>query len=137
LLAVGALVAGWALSTVRPANFGISRMTGAPYIVDETTVRNQFLVRILNKRSEPARFVVHVTDLPKGVRQTGFEQMVSVGPLEESVQPLILQQDRRSYVGPFEFDVRVEGLDDRFHLDQDVEFLGPEARLLREEEEKK
>jgi polyferredoxin len=137
LLVVGALVAGWALSTVRPANFGISRMTGAPYFVDETTVRNQFLVRILNKRSEPARFVVHVTDLPKGVRQTGFEQTVSVGALEESVQPLILQQDRRAYVGPFEFDVRVEGIDTGFHLDRDVEFLGPEARLLREEEEKK
>ncbi|MEY4940159.1 MAG: hypothetical protein RIQ93_1894, partial [Verrucomicrobiota bacterium] len=33
LLLVGALVATWALSTVRPANLGVTRMTGAPYIV--------------------------------------------------------------------------------------------------------
>ena len=50
LLLVGASVATWALTTVRPANFGVTRMTGAPYVIDAAAVRNQFLVRIVNKR---------------------------------------------------------------------------------------
>jgi polyferredoxin len=137
LLLVGASVATWALSTVKPANFGVTRMTGAPYIIDETTVRNQFLVRLVNKRSEPARFVLYVSRSPVEVRQTGFETTVEVEPLGELVQPLVLQQPRAAYAGPFRFEIRIEDAARTFHLDREVEFLGPEARLLREEEARK
>lgn len=133
LLLVGASVATWAISTVKPANFGLTRMTGAPYIVDATDVRNQFLVRIVNKRSVPARFNVCLDRVPEGLRQTGFEQVVEVGPLGELVQPLILQQARGSYQGPFHFAVHVEDVDGKFTLVKPVEFLGPEASLLRED----
>ncbi len=133
LLLAGASVATWAISTVKPANFGLTRMTGAPYIVDATDVRNQFLVRIVNKRSVPARFNVCLDRVPEGIRQTGFEQVVEVGPLGELVQPLILQQPRGSYTGPFHFAVHVEDVDGKFTLVKPVEFLGPEASLLRED----
>ena len=137
LLVIGATVATWALSTVRPANFGITRMTGAPYIVDDTTVRNQFLVRIVNKRNAPARFALRLNRAPVGVRPIGFEAVVEVGPLGELVQPLVLQQPRAVYAGPFRFEVRVEDTAGTFHLEREVEFLGPEARILREEERRK
>ncbi len=137
LLLVGASVATWALSTVRPANFGVTRMTGGPYVIDAGSVRNQFLVRIVNKRNEPARFLVRLEDVPKTVRKIGFEEVLEVGPLGEVVQPLVLQQARGAYTGPFHFEVRVEDAAGRFHLERAVEFLGPEARLLREEEEEK
>jgi cytochrome c oxidase accessory protein FixG len=137
LLLVGASVATWALSTVKPANFLVVRMTGAPYIVDDTTVRNQFFVRLVNKRNEPVRFVLHVNRTPAGVRLSGFDAPVEVGPLGEVVQPLILQQPRAAYTGPFYFEVRVEDAAGRFHLEREIDFLGPEARLLREEEEEK
>ncbi len=134
LLLAGAGVASWAISTVKPANFGLTRMTGAPYIVDEQNVRNQFLVRIVNKRSVPARFNVCLDQIPEGLKQTGFDTVVEVGPLGELVQPLILQQPRARYTGPFKFGVHVEDDDGKFTLKREVEFLGPEARLLREEE---
>ncbi len=137
LLLIGAIVATWGLSTVKPANFGVTRMTGSPYIVDDTTVRNQFLVRIVNKRNEPARFTVDVEHLPEGVRRIGFDGIVELGALGELVQPLVLQQPRRSYTGPFRFEIRVEDEAETFHLERDVDFLGPEARLLREEEAQK
>jgi polyferredoxin len=137
LLLVGASVATWALSTVRPANFGVTRMTGAPYIIDDSSVRNQFLVRLVNKRNEPARFVVHVNRAPADLRQTGFEATVEVGPLDELVQPLVLQQSRGAYIGPFRFEIRIEDAAGTFHLEREIEFLGPEARLLREEEAQK
>ena len=128
-------VASWAISTVKPANFGVTRMIGAPYIVDVTAVRNQFLVRIVNKRNVPARFRVGLERTPADFIRTGFDTAVEIGPLGELVQPLVLQQPRANYTGSFHFVVRVDDTEGRFHLAREVEFLGPEARLLREEEE--
>ena len=135
LLLVGAAVASWAISTVKPATFGVTRMTGAPYIVDATSVRNQFLVRVVNKRNAAARFIVRVDDAPSGTQQVGFESAVEIGPLGEIVQPLILRQSRDRYSGPFHFEIRVNDAANTFHLERDVEFVGPEARLLREDED--
>lgn len=137
LLLVGAGVATWAISTVKPANFGVTRMTGAPYIVDEGTVRNQFLVRIVNKRNVPAQFVVRIDHTPDGIKQTGFEQVVQIGAMGELVQPLILQQPRATYHGPFHFRIGVEEASGKFKLHREAEFLGPEARLLKEDEDEK
>ncbi len=137
LLAVGASVAVWALSTVRPANLGVTRITGAPYVVSADSVRNQFLVRIVNKRNAPARFVVRLPDAPADLVQNGFAAPVEVAPLGEIVRPLVLQRPRASYTGPFYFTVRVQDEAGNFSLERKMEFLGPEARLLREEEEER
>jgi polyferredoxin len=134
LLCIGAAVATWALSTVRPASFGVTRIPGAPYIVDAETVRNQFLVRLVNKRPEPATFVLTVAHLPENIRLSGFEQPVVVAAMGEEVRPLILQQLRANYTVPFKFTVQVRDRDGKYQLAREVEFLGPEARLLREEE---
>jgi len=133
LLLIGASVATWAISTVHSASFGVTRMTGAPYIVDSANVRNQFLVRIVNKRSEPARFNVRVDGAPTGASTIGFESAVEVGPLGEIVQPLIIQQPRDTYAGPFHFEVHVADEAQSFDLKRAVDFLGPEAQLLRGE----
>ena len=135
LLFVGAAVTGWALSTVKPAAFSVTRIIGAPYIVDANSIRNQFLVRIVNKRNEPVRFVLRAEGLPGHARQIGFNAPVEVPPLGEIVQPLVLLQPRRDYAAPFNFKVHLADAAQTFHLDRAVEFLGPEARLLREEEE--
>lgn len=135
LLLVGAGVATWALSTVKPANFGVTRMIGAPYIVDETTVRNQFMIRVVNKRSTPAEFHLEIAGAPAGIRQVGAAGAMVVPPLGEAVQPLILQQPRKDYTGPFAFLVRVHDKETTFTLSREVEFLGPEARLLRERDD--
>ena len=132
LLCVGAAVATWALSTVHSAAFSVTRMIGAPYIVDSTSVRNQFLVRIVNKRNEPEKFVLRVDNTPPGVHSIGFENAVEVDALGELVQPLIIQQPRDSYSGPFAFKVHVDDEANTFDLERDVDFLGPEARLLKE-----
>ncbi|MDP3070609.1 MAG: cytochrome c oxidase accessory protein CcoG [Opitutaceae bacterium] len=134
LLAVGAAVATWALSTVRPANLGVTRITGAPYIVSADHVRNQFLLRIVNKRNAPQRFVVELRRAPAGFVQHGFNAPLEIPALGEIVQPLVLQQPRAGYTGPFDFAVRVRDEAGTFFLERTVEFIGPEARLLREEE---
>jgi cytochrome c oxidase accessory protein FixG len=134
LLAIGAGVATWALSTVRPANLGVTRMIGAPYIVDSRFVRNQYLVRIVNKRAEPERFVLDVDSQRTDLRVSGFSGPVEVPALGEIVQPLVLQEPRSTYTGRFPFLVRVRDAEGRFELDRRAVFLGPDVRLLREDD---
>jgi polyferredoxin len=132
LLLIGMGVAAWALSTLKPASVGITRMTGAPYFVDPHSVRNQFLVRLINKHATPVSFVVGIeTDLP--VSQTGLTEPVTVAPLGEEVRPLVLLVPRDAYAGPFKFTVRVRTLEQAFTTGREVEFLGPDAYLLKED----
>jgi cytochrome c oxidase accessory protein FixG len=137
LLLFGAAAAAFAFSTVRPANFSVYRMSGAAYFVGPEVVRNQFMVRLVNKRSAPAGFTVTATGLPPRVRQAGFTLPVTLGSLEESINPLVLVIDRKDYTGPFKFTVRVEDAAHTFTLAREVEFMGPDARLLLEEDHEK
>ena len=134
LLLIGACVATWAISTLKPVNMGITRITGAPYFVDDHALRNQFLVRLINKRSTPTEFVVKV-EAPVPVSQSGLTEHLVVAPLGEEVRPLILRVPRTNYEGPFTFTLIVTDVDDSFEVSREVEFLGPDAYLLREDNE--
>ncbi len=134
LMLVGATVATFAFSTVKPMNFLVYRMSGAAYFVGPAEVRNQFLVRLVNKRTVPATFTLVTAGLPAGVRQTGFGSPVTIEPLAESVSPLVLLVDRRNYAGPFKFTVLVQDAGRAFTLAREVEFMGPDANLLEEED---
>ena len=133
LLLAGAGVGAWALSSVRPASFGITRMTGAPYFVEAGAVRNQFLVRVVNKRNAPARFRIELPDAPADLRRTGLEEEFEVAPLGEVVRPLVLQQDRARYGGLFHLRVELRDAARTFRLNREVEFLGPETGVPRGE----
>lgn len=135
LLIAGAAVASWGFSTVKPANFTVTRMIGAPYVVDAVSVRNQFLVRIVNKRNASSNFVICLEQAPTGLSRVGGDGEIEVGPLGEVVKPLIVVQPRAVYAGPFHFVVRLEDRARTFHLEREVEFVGPEARLLHEDAE--
>jgi len=130
LLLAGIGVASWALSTVRPAAMSVTRMVGAPFYLDTQGVRNQFMLRIVNKQTEAVRFIVEVDELPDGVVRSGFEGLVEVAPLGEIVQPLVLSQPRERYEGQFHFIVRLSDDRNSFKLSKEAEFVGPEAKLL-------
>jgi len=137
LLLVGAAVATYAFSTVKPASFLVYRMSGAAYFVDHQDVRDQFLVRIVNKHSAPATFTVRMTGLPAGVEARGFTEPVTLPALGEQVTPLVLVVNRRDYTGPFAFTVTVEDAARTFALARTVEFLGPDPKLLEDEDREK
>ena len=137
LLCVGVAVATFAFTTVKPANFLVFRTGGASYFVGPEDVRNQFMVRLVNKRTVPATFIVSSEGLPDGLHQSGFELPVTLAPMAESVSPLVLVASRRDYHGPFKFTVRVRDAARTFTLAREVEFMGPDARLLEEDEHEK
>lgn len=134
LLFIGVGVSAWALSTLKPATVGITRITGAPYFVDAEVLRNQFLVRLINKRSGPTEFIVSVT-APVPVEQSGLVAPLTVGSLVEEVRPLILRVPRETYEGPFTFTLKVTDREGSFEVTREVEFLGPDAQLLKEDNE--
>ena len=69
------------------------RLGGKPAI-DAAAVRNQFLVRIVNKHAAAATFTVTAGQLPAGVTLTGFEAPVTVGPLGEEAVGFAAQLPR-------------------------------------------
>jgi hypothetical protein len=81
-------------------------------------------------------------ELPRGSRariilklvNTGFTAPVTLPPLGESVSPLVLVINRKDYGGPFDFTVEVSNAGRTFTLSRSVEFMGPDARLLEEED---
>jgi cytochrome c oxidase accessory protein FixG len=126
LLCLGASVATWAFSGVKPAFMGATRMIGAPYYVDGTTVRNQFLVRIVNKRNAPMDLVLTAKDLPPDAQVHGIESKVHMKPLGEEIRPIIVAQPRSSFTGGYTFVVQASDEDETFHIARSMEFLGPE-----------
>jgi cytochrome c oxidase accessory protein FixG len=137
LLLIGATVAAFAFSSVKPANFLVYRTGGAAYFVGTEEVRNQFMVRLVNKRTEGATFIVSTEGLPHDVHQSGFETPVTLASQAESVGPLVLLIERKEYHGPFKFTVRVRDAAGTFTLAREVEFMGPDAHLLEEDEHEK
>lgn len=137
LLCIGIAVATFAFSTVKPASMIVFRMSGAAYFVDRDDVRNQFMLRIVNKRNVPVTFVVKLTGVPAGITQNGFMAPVTIAPLAEQVSPLVLTSDRGHYSGPFKFTVTVQDQQQTLTLAREIEFLGPDARLLEEEDREK
>lgn len=132
LLVVGLAVATVAISSVRPANLGVTRMTGAPYVVGPDVVRNQFLVRVVNKRDTVQRFRLELPGVPAELVRSGFEGVVEIGPLGEQVLPLVLQMPRQNYTGRFHLELVLHEVEGTFSLRRQAEFVGPDPRLLRE-----
>jgi cytochrome c oxidase accessory protein FixG len=66
LLLLGTTAASIAISTLRSATVSLTRMTGSPYFVENGNLRNQFLLRILNKRADSSIFTLSVEgDVPE------------------------------------------------------------------------
>lgn len=88
LLGVTALSFG--ISTLRFANVSVTRMSGPPYFVDGTQLRNQFLLRLVNKRARVARFEIGWEgSVPRGLRLQG-DLKEEIARWGEKQTPLVL-----------------------------------------------
>lgn len=131
LLLIGATVALLSFSTVRPVDVSIVRMGGRPYFITTDTVRNQFNLRLINKHDTALSLHFTLEGAPAGMQLVGTNDTVVLTPGEETVLPMVVQQDRGIYTGPANVTLRVTGTDKSFTLPLKIEFLGPNAELLR------
>ncbi len=128
---VGIAVMLFSFSRVQPFEATVSRMTGQPYFVTEEVIRNQFQIRLVNKRNESAAFRVFVEDPPPGMELAGWGEVMRLDPYEERTRPLILVQPREDYTGRARLDILIESEDGRHSLRRRAEFVGPDPRVFQ------
>jgi cytochrome c oxidase accessory protein FixG len=122
LLGAGALT--MATATLKAAAVGLTRVTGIPYVVESGMVRNQFLVRVLNKRNAPVTYQVEVLDGPPSLHWSGAEGGIVVAPLGEEIRTLVLTLPRADLKAELSIRFRIIG-DDHTVIERSATFLGP------------
>ncbi len=134
LLLVGMTVATFSILSVRPANMGVTRMVGSPYVVSQDSVRNQFLVRVVNKHDETERFHLEILGASVPMQISGLASLIELSALEEKIIPVVIVVSREVYDGKFKFQIELHAEADEYVLTKEVDFVGPDPKLLREDE---
>jgi polyferredoxin len=126
LLLLGATVGTLCVSTFKQATVAVIRMTGSPYILtDDGLVRNQYLVRVINKQNKPEVFQVRVHGTAKDLQSSGAEQLIPIDAMGEQLRPLVISLPRSQYHSEMMATVEVTSSDGHFHADTQVPLLGP------------
>ncbi len=131
LMGAGAMI--YSFSSVKSAYMLVTRMSGSSYYQTTETVRNQFNVRIVNKKDEAQVFSIHVHSPNHELTKLGDSEHIEVGPIGEVVVPLIVTTPLTSFQTAFQFDVYVEKIDGALKLTRTVSFLGPNVEGLNKE----
>ncbi len=133
LLLIGAGVATTAFRSVDSVFFTPTRMPGSAYYGTETTVRNQFQIRLINRSEEAVRIDLRATapaDAPP-LQTAGFAQAIELAPLGETLATFVVQVAREDYTGSFSLTLEAAVDPGLLLLQERVEFLGPDPELLR------
>jgi cytochrome c oxidase accessory protein FixG len=133
LLLMGATALALGLTRVHSFEMTVVRMRGLPFMVDEQDVRNQFLFRLVSKADRPVTYQLSVTGAPPALRVSGLENEITLAPQQERQQTLLLTMPRTEFTGEFKFRVTARPVDGKDAVNRDVEFLGPDPRLLHEQ----
>ncbi|NUP11237.1 MAG: cytochrome c oxidase accessory protein CcoG [Polyangiaceae bacterium] len=64
----------------------VVRASGVPYVIEDGEVRNSFVVHLVNKRDEPATFLIAA----EGVRLAGAPPSVDVGAMSDARVPIVV-----------------------------------------------
>ena len=94
LAVLGAIALTLETRSLKPATVSLTRVTGIPYVVEGGVVRNQFLVRVLNKRNAAITFHLEIADGPQSLHWTGMEGGITVSPLGEEIRTVVLTLPR-------------------------------------------
>lgn len=131
-LVVWASVLAFSLTKVHDVNMVLKRMTGMPFFVDDTGVRNQFEVRIMTKRNQDTTFTLTVKDKPEWLVTSGVDGEVVLGPHGDERRPFFVQVPKADYTGPFKMTLVSESHPGGTVIERTVEFMGPDPRLFTE-----
>jgi cytochrome c oxidase accessory protein FixG len=130
LMLAGATAFTLSAMQLRSANMNIVRMAGAPYYVTDTTVRNQYMVRVINKTNAPKTYQLSSRSPFENFRMEGTQEGITVPSLGEEVRPVIITVDRSEYEGGFPFELSLISPEGGTIMTKEAEFLGPNAQIL-------
>ena len=132
LMLAGATAFTLSAMQLRSANMNIVRMTGRPYYVTETKVRNQYMVRVINKTNAPRTFQITSLADCQTYTMEGNEAGITVPPMGEEVRPVIISLLRDDYQGRFPIELTLVSPEGEIILTREAEFLGPDPKLLKQ-----
>jgi cytochrome c oxidase accessory protein FixG len=133
MMAIGATVAAFAINSVESINATVTRMPGSPYYLSDTTIRNQYQIRLINKSDNSVEFQIETQvspDLPE-ISTTGVDQSFDVEPLGESTATFIVQVKLADFEGNFPLQIIAREPGKDIKIIREVEFLGPDAQLIK------
>ncbi len=124
LALLGATALTFETSSLKSATVSLTRVTGIPYVVEGGVVRNQFLVRVLNKRNAPITFKLEIADGPQSLHWNGMEGGIIVAPLGEEIRTVVLTLPRSDLKKELPLRFRVLSSDGTI-IEKSATFLGP------------
>lgn len=135
LLLIGVGAFAFSAMHIAPLRASAVRMVGAPFYLTEGVVRNQFLVRVINKRNSAGVYKLELTgDVPKELHISGLSEELHLPPLGEDQKTLVLSLSQNQFQKPFQLQVKVVDVQRGDTVTTRVmEFLGPDPRLKSDE----
>ena len=135
LLLAGLGAATFAISHIEPVRANAMRMAGQPYYQADGLIRNQFMVRVINKRNQPSTYTMTLEgDVSSDLTISGNEQPFTLPALGEELKPLMLTMPKDKYVKPLILRVRVtEANSTHSTRTMPLEFVGPDPRLTNQD----
>lgn len=109
---------------IEPVAASVVRMHGAPYFLEQDRIRNNFMLRIANKKSTPESFQIAVTAPGKHIAIAGGDQELVLQPGEEIQHPLILSVPDAEFGGKFDIEITVTDSTGK-STKKSAAFLGP------------
>lgn len=131
LLLLGAAVLTFSISRIGSATMTAWRSPGDPYFLDTADVRNQFMIRITNKRNEASFYRIEIEkDLPEA-KLLGIDDPFLIPGNGELVKPLVITVPKSVYTGGFPMKAKVVNEKGETLAERTLQFIGPEAKLVR------
>jgi cytochrome c oxidase accessory protein FixG len=123
---LGAGVFLFSVHQVRPVLLYVTRLPGAPYIREDDTIRNNYILRLGNKRAGEQTFTVRLASPQPDLTSVGItERTITLAAHEEIREPLILLVPDADFRGTFPVTVEVVDADGTVVNEREVPFVGP------------
>ena len=134
---LGAVALTHFLGRLSAIHVSVGRMAGKAHFTTDTDVRNQFKIELATKLNVPTTFTLAIKDPPAGMfwLPRADETIVVPGQAEMD-QPFTVIMKRKHYKGPFKVTLLVTAQPGDVKLERQLEFVGPDPRLLPDVEEK-
>ena len=126
LMLAGATAFAIATQKVKPVVVSALRMQGAPYFKEGDHIRNNFLLRLANKRPQTHTYTISVQSPVAALEVAGGNcQKVQLAGTAEVQEPLILTLPLADFPGQFEVQIQILGESGKVENERTVPFLGP------------
>lgn len=130
LMLAGATAFTLSAMQLRSAHMNIVRMSGAPYFITGDMVRNQYMVRVINKTNEQKTYQLRSGSPFEAFRMEGVDEGITVPSMGEEVRPVIITVDRSVYEGGFPLKLSLISPEGGTIMTKEAEFLGPKPQIL-------